>query len=137
MRYDILSFHQLGQSYILDGKEMLNNPYKAAIGDDNWYAYQDSLAGICVKTYQSDLFNNWLNNELVDGDNGISEITAISTSSGSITIDQLQFSEKLYNLLNRIAVVGTHTKTTWTQHIQTAQRDLKKAQFGLAVCRMK
>ena len=29
------------------------------------------MGGLCLKTLQSDIFNNWVNKEWVDGDNGI------------------------------------------------------------------
>ena len=56
--------------------------------------------------YQSDLYNNWLSKEWVDGVGGINEITAISTAGGSFSIDTLNLSNKVYNMLNRIAVSG-------------------------------
>jgi hypothetical protein len=62
--------------------------------------------GLAVKTYQSDLFNNWLQTEWIDGPNGITAVTAIDTSGGSFTIDQLNLSKKVYDMLNRIAVSG-------------------------------
>lgn len=62
--------------------------------------------GLAVKTYQSDVNNNWLNTEWIDGVGGISEITAIDTSSGEFTMDQLNLSKKVYDMLNRIAVSG-------------------------------
>lgn len=68
--------------------------------------YLQSQEGLAVKTYQSDLFNNWLNTEWIDGTNGITEITAIDTSSGSFTIDTLNLSKKVYDMLNRIQVSG-------------------------------
>lgn len=63
-------------------------------------------AGLCVKTYLSDKFNNWLNSETITGNNGIAAITAVDTSSGSFTIDSLILANKVYNMLNRIAVSG-------------------------------
>ena len=39
-----------------------------------------------------------------DGENGISAITAISTAGDKFTIDQLNLSKKVYDMLNRIAV---------------------------------
>ena len=48
-----------------------------------------AMNGLGLKTYQSDVFNNWLNTESIDGDNGISAVTAIDTSSGKFTIDTL------------------------------------------------
>ena len=64
------------------------------------------MNGLAIKTYQSDLFNNWLKTEWIDGINGINQITAIDTSSGSFTIDALNLANKVYNMLNRIAVSG-------------------------------
>lgn len=65
-----------------------------------------SMNGLGLKTYQSDIFNNWLNTESIDGDNGISAITAIDTSSGKFTLDTLNLSKKVYDMLNRVAVSG-------------------------------
>ena len=62
--------------------------------------------GIGIKTYQSDLFNNWIQTEWIDGDNGINAVTAIDTTGGSFTIDTLNLSNKVYNMLNRIALSG-------------------------------
>jgi len=62
--------------------------------------------GLLVKTYQSDLFNNWLSTDWIDGVGGINEITAIDTSGGSFNIDTLNLSKKVYDMLNRIAVSG-------------------------------
>ena len=62
--------------------------------------------GLCVKTYLSDIFNNWLDSETIIGTNGIAAVTAVDTSSGSFTIDSLILANKVYNMLNRIAVSG-------------------------------
>lgn len=62
--------------------------------------------GLAIKTYQSDLFNNWLQTEWFDGTDGINQITAIDTSGGSFTLDTLNLSKKVYDMLNRIAVSG-------------------------------
>ena len=59
-----------------------------------------------MKTYQSDLFNNWIKTDGIDGTGGITEVTAIDTSGGSFTIDTLNLSKKVYDMLNRIAVSG-------------------------------
>lgn len=64
------------------------------------------MAGLCVKTYLSDKFNNWINTEWIDGVDGISAITAVDTTSGQFTIDSLVLANKVYNLLNRIGVSG-------------------------------
>ncbi len=70
------------------------------------YVKELANAGLGIKTYQSDRFNNWLNTEWIDGENGINEITAIDTSEGSFTMDTLILQKKIYNMLNRIAMSG-------------------------------
>lgn len=77
---------------------------------------KEPLGGLAVKTYQSDLFNNWVNNEYVEGENGISKVTAIDTSKGSFTIDTLNLAKKVYEMLNRIALSGG----TYKDWIETA-----------------
>lgn len=64
------------------------------------------MGGLALKTYMSDRFNNWLAEETIDGANGIAEITAVDTSDGSFTMDTLNLAQKVYNMLNRIAVSG-------------------------------
>ena len=65
-------------------------------------------AGTCVKTYQSDIFNNWVNTEWIDGPNGINAVTAIKIDpeSNSFQLDTLNLAKKVYDMLNRIAVSG-------------------------------
>lgn len=75
--------------------------------------------GLCIKTYQSDLFNNWINTEWIDGENGISEITAVSVTNGSFTIDALNLAQKVYNMMNRIAVSGGSYRD-WIETVYTS-----------------
>lgn len=82
-------------------------PYSLVLGSTAGFNHMlGNQEGLALKTYQSDLFNNWLNTEWIDGTGGIAEVTAIDTSGGSFTIDQLVLSKKIYNMLNRIAVSG-------------------------------
>ena len=67
---------------------------------------QSSQEGLGIKTYQSDLFNNWLSTEWIDGVGGINEITRVDTTDGYFTIDAVQLAKKVYDMLNRIAVSG-------------------------------
>lgn len=60
--------------------------------------------GLVVKTYQSDICQNWINTEWIDGDDGINKITAVAVEDGKFTIDALNLANKVYNYLNRIAV---------------------------------
>lgn len=95
------------QQYNLVGTDQ-QLPYSAAIEQSNStleIGAQYKQAGICVKTFQSDIFQNWLNTEWVDGVSGISEITKVDTSNG-LNLDALNLAQKVYNMLNRIAVSG-------------------------------
>nr|DAV18053.1 MAG TPA: Major capsid protein [Microviridae sp.] len=105
-------------AYIVDGATM---PYGAAIktiglpnydrrgkynSSNAWY----SQAGLAVKTYLSDRFNNWLNTEWIDGTTGgINSITAVDVSDGKLTMDALILQKKIFNMLNRVAITdGTY-----------------------------
>ena len=76
------------------------------------------LYGLPLKTHFSDIFNNWVNKEWIDGDNGITALTSIDTSGGSFSIDTLNLSRKVYNLLNRIAISGG-TYKDWIETVYT------------------
>lgn len=71
-----------------------------------WY----SQAGLAVKTYLSDRFNNWLNTDWIDGTaGGINSITAVNVSDGKLTMDALILQKKIFNMLNRVAITdGTY-----------------------------
>lgn len=73
---------------------------------------------LALKTYNSDLFNNWIKTSWITGENGINAITAIDTSSGSFTMDTLNLSKKVYDMLNRIAVSGG-TYNDWIETVYT------------------
>ena len=70
-------------------------------------AANNKLGGLAVKTYDSDIFNNWVKTDWIDGENGISKVTALKPDEdGTITMDALNLQQKVYNMLNRIAVSG-------------------------------
>ena len=79
---------------------------KTYISLNSWY----SQAGLAVKTYLSDRFNNWLNTEWIDGTTGgINAITAVDVSDGKLTMDALILQKKIFNMLNRVAITdGTY-----------------------------
>nr|WAE43738.1 MAG: major capsid protein [Microviridae sp.] len=62
--------------------------------------------GLLLKTYQSDLFNNWLNEATFAGSSGITQLTNIDVSSGYLNIDALELGYKVYRMLNQIAASG-------------------------------
>lgn len=105
-------------AYILDPQKM---PYAAAIktielpNHDRTKSYYSlnawySQAGLAVKTYLSDRFNNWLNTEWIDGTTGgINAITAVDVTDGKLTMDALILQKKIFNMLNRVAITdGTY-----------------------------
>lgn len=85
------------------------------------YPQQFSQEGLGIKTYQSDLFNNWISTEWIDGDGGVNEISAVSVDNGSFTIDALNLASKVYVMLNRIALSGG-TYDDWMDAVYTHER---------------
>lgn len=79
---------------------------KTYTSSSSWY----SQAGLAVKTYLSDRFNNWINTEWIDGTTGgINAITAVDVSDGKLTMDALILQKKIFNMLNRVAITdGTY-----------------------------
>lgn len=82
---------------------------------NNYYAPE---WGIVTKTYQSDLCQNWIRTEWLDGEDGINQITAVDVSEGSFTIDALNLANKVYNMLNRIAV-SDGSYRSWLETVYT------------------
>lgn len=74
--------------------------------------------GLGIKTYQSDLFNNWLETSWVTQ---ISTTSAVSTVAGFFTMDQLNLSKKVYEMLNRIAISGG-TYDDWLDAVYSNDR---------------
>lgn len=83
-----------------------HNRTKTYHSSSSWF----SQAGLAVKTYLSDRFNNWLNTEWIDGTtSGINAITAVDVSDGKLTMDALILQKKIFNMLNRVAITdGTY-----------------------------
>lgn len=96
-------------------KDLLNRITDSTAGQ---FRTASAGCGLLLKTLQSDIFNNWINTEWIDGDNGISAITAIDTSSGEFTIDTLNLAKKVYDMLNRIAVSGGSYRD-WIETVYT------------------
>ena len=89
-------------------------------------AATNKLGGLILKTYDSDIFNNWVKTDWIDGENGISKVTALKPDeNGTITMDALNLQQKVYNMLNRIAVSGG-TYRDWLETVYTAGRYLDR-----------
>lgn len=69
-------------------------------GNASWY----NQAGLGIKTYLSDRFNNWLSTEWIDGEGGIADISSVDVSDGMLKMDALILAKKIYDMMNRIAV---------------------------------
>ena len=85
------------------------------------YANSFSQNGLAVKTYQSDLFNNWINTEWIDGETGVAALTAVNIADDKFTIDALNIAQKVYVMLNRIAVSGG-SYDDWLDAVYTHER---------------
>ena len=77
-----------------------------------------TIWGLVTKTYQSDLCQNWINTEWIDGENGINQISAVAVTDGQFTIDSLNLAQKVYNMLNRIAV-SDGSYRSWLETVYT------------------
>lgn len=104
-------------------------PYVVDSGIPYLYAQRDTqnkllttqpMYGLALKTYQSDIFNNWIQTEWLEGENGINAVTAVDTSAGSFTMDTLNLAKKVYNMLNRIAV-SDGTYKSWMETVFTSK----------------
>lgn len=123
MREDILMYVKNTNAFKIDSTtlEPYSLPLKAGNYEPAKWSVLSGQEGLLLKTYQSDLFNNWISTEWIDGDTGINAITSIDTSEGSFTIDTLQLSKKVYDMLNRIAVSGG-TYDDWLNASYTHER---------------
>lgn len=111
MRKRLLTSWDLGEEVVIDENETLL-PYQSVVGTREHpeieVGYQlskncDPMQGLVVKCYQSDWFNNWLDNEYVQM---IAEKSNVTVTNGQFSIDALNFAKKLYDHYNRIAVTG-------------------------------
>lgn len=86
-----------------------------------------SQFGLCLKTYNSDLLQNWVNTEWIDGVSGINEISAVDVTEGKLTMDALNLAQKVYNMLNRIAVSGG-TYRDWLETVFTGGNYMERCE---------
>lgn len=102
-----------------DNKDREGNP-SPFTGNASWF----SQAGLGLRTYLSDRFNNWLSTEWIDGSNGINEVTAIQIVDNKLTMDALILQKKIFDMMNRIAISGG------------SYNDWQEAVYGVQVARM-
>ncbi len=120
MRMDILESVRDTTPFVVNDQTYA--PYGLSLARDGaqWFLTSNQ-EGLGIKTYQSDLFNNWISTEWIDGDNGINAITSVSTTGDEFTIDALNLANKVYNMLNRIAISGG-SYDDWLDAVYTHER---------------
>lgn len=107
MREAILSQAGASVPFIVnDYAPGIGDPYLAllTVEENGRNPRLNTQEGLAVKTYQSDIFNNWLNSQWIDDINSASAITV--SGGGTFTLDQLLFGRKMFDYLNRIGVSG-------------------------------
>lgn len=99
----------------------------ATFTDDLINSQGNKLGGMLLKTYDSDIFNNWVQTDWIDGTGGITQITSIdiTANDGKLTMDALNLQQKVYNMLNRIAVSGGSYRD-WLETVYTAGKYLDR-----------
>ncbi len=124
MREDILQYPFASGAYVINvnAEEPYGLPMESIGADaDLKYGIQYGQEGLGIKTYQSDLFNNWISTEWIDGASGVNAVTAVSTVGDEFTIDALNIASKVYNMLNRIALSGG-SYDDWLDAVYTHER---------------
>nr|DAW09067.1 MAG TPA: Major capsid protein [Microviridae sp.] len=99
-------------------------PFSDVFGGDGWKTQYPQYQ-LAVKTYDSDIYQNWVNTDWIDGSNGINEITAVNVSDGKLTMDALNLAQKVYNMLNRIAISGG-TYRDWLETVYTTGQYIER-----------
>lgn len=128
---DIILNRKGNEKIILQGTELGTTKNGSAeltkMFEDIIDSQANKLGGMLLKTYDSDIFNNWIKTDWIDGAGGISEITSINISAndGKLTMDALNLQQKVYNMLNRIAVSGG-TYRDWLETVYTAGKYLDR-----------
>lgn len=102
--------HPISSPYVIDetSLEPFNLPFHTTtINNEKVFSATSNQEGLLVKTYQSDINNNWINKAWIDGNGGvggINNITKIDTSNGYITVDAVNMAKRVYEMLYRIAI---------------------------------
>lgn len=128
---DVVLHKKGNETLILAGSELneTNNGSSELVTffNDIINSQGNKLGGMLLKTYDSDIFNNWIKTDWIDGAGGITEITSIdiTANDGKLTMDALNLQQKVYNMLNRIAVAGG-TYRNWLETVYTAGKYLDR-----------
>lgn len=128
---DVILHKKGNETLILAGNELNESNNGSAelvtLFNDIITSQANKLGGMLLKTYDSDIFNNWIKTDWIDGAGGITELTSIdiTANDGKLTMDALNLQQKVYNMLNRIAVAGG-TYRDWLETVYTAGKYLDR-----------
>lgn len=128
---DVILHKKGNETQILKGDQMgeaqNGSTELASFINDLIKSQEEKLGGMLLKTYDSDIFNNWVKTDWIDGSGGITEITSIdiTANDGKLTMDAINLQQKVYNMLNRIAVSGG-TYRDWLETVYTAGKYLDR-----------
>lgn len=128
---DVILHHKGNETLVITssscGESNNGSTELAKFIDDIIKSQSNKLGGMLLKTYDSDIFNNWVKTDWIDGAGGITEITSIdiTANDGKLTMDALNLQQKVYNMLNRIAVAGG-TYRDWLETVYTAGKYLDR-----------
>ena len=104
---DVILHYKGNETIILEGTKVgtANNGSTelATFIDDIAKSQSNKLGGMLLKTYDSDIFNNWVKTDWIDGAGGITEITSIdiSANDGKLTMDALNLQHAKQNRSSR------------------------------------
>ena len=87
----------------------------------------DPQFGLCLKTYNSDVYQNWINTEWIEGANGINEASSVDVADGMLSMEALNLAQKVYNFLNRSAVSGG-TYRDWLETVYTGGNYMERCE---------
>ena len=82
---DVILHKKGNETLILDGSEMGEDQNGSAelatFINDLKESQEEKLGGMLLKTYDSDIFNNWVKTDWIDGVGGITDMTSIDISA--------------------------------------------------------
>ena len=125
---DIILHNRGNRTLNLDSQDIAANGGSSELKtffNDLKDSQSNKLGGMLLKTYDSDIFNNWIKKEWIEGSGSIADVTSIDVSDGKLTMDMLNLQQKVYNMLNRIAVSGG-TYKDWLETVYTAGKYLER-----------
>lgn len=117
MRMEILKNTGLNNQYVVNDFNL--KPYEDFAKRTNMDRLKSKykMFGLALKTYNSDMFNNWLNKSQIDL---VSQLSTIDVSSGDLTIDALNIQKKVYSMLTAISLSG-NTYENWLEVVYDEQ----------------